>query len=323
MNCRVGLAYGRELLTYSFPGNHPMNSKRIEAFYEKVKNENFLDNKNIVVVKPEMASEEVLKLFHSDDYISFVKEKSIEGKGLLDDEDTPAFKGVFEAASYVVGTTVKLVDMIMEKKIDHGLNPMGGLHHAQRSSAAGFCVFNDAAVALVRLKTYYKLSKILYFDIDAHHSDGVYYPFEYDGWLYYIDVHEDGRYLYPGTGSEDEKGKGKGYGKKLNIPLKPNSSDKEFLSLLDSIEAFLREAKPEFIVLQAGGDGLEGDPIADLRYSKRVHEETARLLHSISHEFSEGRLLVLGGGGYNPEKTSEAWISILRIILEASSNLNL
>lgn len=318
MDCNVGLAYGQELLLYSFPGNHPMNSKRIATFYEKVKNESILKKRNVTIVKPELASEEDLMLFHTRNYISFVKEKSIEGRGLLDDEDTPAFKGVFEAASYVVGTTLKLVDMIMEKKIDHGFNPMGGLHHAQRNSAAGFCVFNDAAVALLKLRAYYKLSRILYFDIDAHHSDGIYYPFEQEGWLYYVDIHEDGRYLYPGTGSKEEKGKGEGYGKKVNIPLKPNSGDKEFLSALNSVEPFLQEAKPEFIVLQAGGDGLEGDPITDLRYSKKAHEETARLLHNISHEFSDGRLLVLGGGGYNVENTSNAWVSILKVLFGES-----
>lgn len=315
MNCKIGLAYGQELLLYSFPGNHPMNSKRIATFYEKIKNEKILEKKNVVLVKPRFASEEDLMLFHTRAYVSFVKEKSVEGEGLLDDEDTPAFKGVFEAASYVVGTTLKLVDMVMENKIDHGFNPMGGLHHAQRNSAAGFCVFNDAAVALMKLRTYYKLNRVLYFDIDAHHSDGVYYPFEQDSWLYYVDIHEDGRYLYPGTGSKEEKGKGEGYGKKVNIPLKPNSGDEEFLSALSSIESFLREAKPEFIILQAGGDGLEGEPIADLRYSKKAHEETARLLHNLSHEFSNGRLLVLGGGGYNVENTSNAWIAILKILL--------
>jgi acetoin utilization protein AcuC len=318
MVCKVGLAYGQELLLYSFPGNHPMNSKRIATFYEKIKSEGILEKKNVVTVKPELASEEELMLFHTRDYVSFVKEKSVEGRGLLDDEDTPAFKGVFEAASYVVGTTLKLVEMIMENRINHGFNPMGGLHHAQRNSAAGFCVFNDAAVALLKLRTYYKLSRILYFDIDAHHSDGVYYPFEQDGWLYYVDIHEDGRYLYPGTGSKEEKGKGEGYGKKVNIPLKPNSGDKEFLSALNSVESFLKEAKPEFIVLQAGGDGLEGDPITHLRYSKKAHEETARLLHNIAHEFSDGRLLVLGGGGYNVENTSSAWVSILKVLLGES-----
>ncbi|MEM3258536.1 MAG: acetoin utilization protein AcuC [Thermoproteota archaeon] len=318
MSCKVGLAYGQELLLYSFPGNHPMNSKRIATFYEKVKNEKILDRKNVVVVKPRLANEEELTLFHSKSYVSFVKEKSIYGEGVLDDEDTPAFKGVFEAASYVVGTTLKLVDMIMENSIDHGFNPMGGLHHAQKNSAAGFCVFNDAAIALLRLKTYYKLNRILYFDIDAHHSDGIYYPFEEDGWLYYVDIHEDGRYLYPGTGSKEERGKGEGYGKKINIPLKPKSGNKEFLFALSSVKSFLREAKPEFIVLQAGGDGIEDDPITDLRYSKKAHEETTRLLHNVSHEFSNGRLLILGGGGYNVENTSNAWISILKVLVGES-----
>jgi len=313
--CKVGIAYGEELLYYSFPGDHPMNRRRIETFFLKASEKGIFERENVVKIKPEKAKEEEILLFHSKDYLTFVKEKSEEGKGLLDDGDTPAFKGVYEASAYVVGTTLKLVDMIMENKIEHGFNPMGGLHHARKNSAAGFCVFNDICIAIMKLRVNYGLNRILYFDIDAHHGDGVYYSFEEEDWLYFVDVHEDGRYLYPGTGRRNELGRGKGYGKKINIPLMPYSGDEEFLKALESVDSFLEEAKPEFVILQAGGDGLKDDPITHLRYSKLVHEKTSERLHKLSHKYANGRLLVLGGGGYNPEKVSEAWIAVVEELL--------
>jgi acetoin utilization protein AcuC len=281
-----------------------MNSSRIMKFYELLPGD-------FVLLDPVMAGEEEIALFHSRDYIEFVKSMSERGSGYLDYGDTPAFKGVYEASAYVVGSTLRALDSVLRGEVDHAFNPMGGLHHARRGSAAGFCVFNGIGV-LFEAARRRGLRKILYIDIDAHHGDGVYYEYEEDPEVFIVDVHEDGRYLYPGTGFEWERGKGEAEGTKLNISLKPGDGDSEFLARFEEAREFMEGISPDLVVLQCGGDCLDGDPITHLRCSPRVHREVARVAHEVAHRKASGRLVALGGGGYNPERVASAWIDVIR-----------
>jgi acetoin utilization protein AcuC len=124
------------------------------------------------------------------------------------------------------------------------------------------------------------------------------------------DIHEDGRYLYPGTGYSSETGRGEAVGKKLNIPLAPSSGDDDFIREFEKLEVFVRNFKPQFIFFQCGADGLDGDPITHLRYSAKAHSYAANKLHTLSHEVCNGRLLAMGGGGYNPKNVEPAWIAV-------------
>jgi acetoin utilization protein AcuC len=302
--CRVGVLFGHQLTLYSFGPSHPLNSSRILKFYE-------LLPRDFVFLDPVMAKEEEITLFHKRDYVEFVKRMSEKGFGYLDYGDTPAFKGVYEASAYVVGSTLRALDSILKGEVDHAFNPMGGLHHARRGSAAGFCVFNDIGV-LFEVARKRGLNKILYIDIDAHHGDGVYYEYEEDPEIFIVDIHEDGRFLYPGTGFEWEIGKGKAEGTKLNITLQPGDGDSEFLARFEEAKKFMERINPDLVVVQCGGDCLEGDPITHLRCSSRVHKEVIRTAHEISHRKANGRLIALGGGGYNPEKVALAWVDVIK-----------
>jgi acetoin utilization protein AcuC len=222
LTCSVGVVKGRELLSYSFPRPHPFTSERVAAFWERLDRE---VPERIESLKPEKADEAVIELFHSREHLEFVKRASEFGYGSLDQGDTPAFRGIFEAAQYTVGSTLACLKEVMDGEIDHSFNPVGGLHHATRDSSAGFCVFNDIGVAVEVLRSQYGVKRILYVDIDVHHGDGVYYPYESDADLYVFDVHEDGRFLYPGTGSESEVGMGLARGTKVNVPLPPGTGD--------------------------------------------------------------------------------------------------
>ena len=304
LKCRVGVLFGEQLTLYSFGPNHPMNSSRILKFYE-------IMPRDFILLEPVMAKEEEITLFHKRDYVEFVKKMSEIGSGYLDYGDTPAFKGVYEASAYVVGSTLRALDSILKGEVDHAFNPMGGLHHARRGSAAGFCVFNDIGVLFEEARRR-GLRKILYIDIDAHHGDGVYYEYEDDPEIFIVDLHEDGRFLYPGTGFEWERGKGKAEGTKLNIPLQPGAGDSEFLAKFEGARKFMESINPDLVVVQCGGDCLEGDPITHLRCSSRVHREVIRVAHEISHEKANGRLIALGGGGYNPEKVARAWVDVIK-----------
>jgi acetoin utilization protein AcuC len=266
----------------------------------------------MTVVEPVPASEGDLLLFHSKKYVEHVKELSKTGEGYLNYNDTPAFKGVFEASLYPVGNTLNGLRCVLDGGFDHFFNPVGGLHHAAPDEARGFCVFNDSVIAISRAINEFKLRSVAYVDIDAHHGDGVFYEFEADPRVIVGDIHEDGRFLYPGTGDEREAGTGFGLGTKLNIPLPPGSGDEEFFKAFDMVEEFLRKSKPEMIFFQCGADGLSGDPLADLKYTAAAHSYASRKLHRLAHEICNGRILAMGGGGYNPANVSAAWLSVVR-----------
>lgn len=306
--CRVAVALGEELASYHFPPPHPFSAERYEAFRRALFSEAGL---RVIQVRPRRASEEELALFHDPSYVEYVKLASRRGRGYLDQGDTPAFRGIYEAASYVVGSSLSLLDLILTGAADHGFNPIGGLHHARRAAAAGFCVFNDVGVVIEAARRR-GLRDILYVDIDAHHGDGVFYEYEHDPHVWILDVHEDGRFLYPGTGFPHERGEGRAHGTKLNIPLSPGAGDEAFFQALERAREFLEGIRPDLVLMQAGADGLEGDPLTHLRYSFRVHERVASYLHRFSHERAGGRLLACGGGGYLPENVTKAWMAVLR-----------
>jgi acetoin utilization protein AcuC len=158
------------------------------------------------------------------------------------------------------------------------------------------------------------IRRIAYVDIDVHHGDGIFYAYEADPDLVFADVHEDGRYLYPGTGREDEIGTGAAKGSKLNIPLKPGSGDSEFLEAWPRVEQHLIRFEPEFILFQCGADGLQGDPLAHLTYSAATHALAAKSLVDIAGRFSKGRSMAFGGGGYDRRNLARAWSAVLREI---------
>jgi acetoin utilization protein AcuC len=211
----------------------------------------------------------------------------------------------------MVGSTLLAVEEVISGAVDHAFNPVGGLHHARRDASAGFCVFNDIGVAVEVLRRKHSIGKILYVDIDVHHGDGVFYSYEEDPDVFVYDIHEDGRYIYPGTGSASERGTGKAEGTKVNVALRPGAGDLEVYKELPRLEKFVRASKPEFIIFQCGADGLANDPIGGLTYSPDAHGTVAALLHRMSHEVCQGRIVALGGGGYDPQNCANAWLAVV------------
>ncbi|MHB1908554.1 MAG: acetoin utilization protein AcuC [Nitrososphaerales archaeon] len=305
--CKLGVSFGYASTLYSFPG-HPLNKTRTDLFGSSIKQE------GVSIVKPVPASEEDLLLFHSQEYVDFVKESSKNGEGFLDYGDTPSFKGVYEASLYAVGSTLNGLDLIVSGEYDHFFNPVGGLHHARRDRAGGFCVFNDSAIAIQKALSKLNFKRVAYVDIDAHHGDGVFYGYESDERVIIGDIHEDGRYIYPGTGFPNETGKGRANGTKLNLPLAPSSGDNEFISSFDKLEGFISSFQPEFVFFQCGADGLSGDPLTHLQYSAHAHSYAAGKLHSLAHDTCNGHILAMGGGGYNPRNVEAAWIAVARAL---------
>ncbi len=311
------LVAGEQIARYGFGDGHPFGPDRHEAFMRELHAAG-LDGA-VKRAAPRLATRDELELFHTPEYIDLVRERSVTGHGYLDAGDTPAFKGVFEAASYVVGAALVAVDAVMGAAVRRAFIPIAGLHHAARHRAAGFCVFNDCGVAIEALRRKHGLKRIAYVDIDAHHGDGVFYAFESDPDVLFADLHEDGKFLFPGTGREDETGSGPAAGTKLNIPMAPGATDEDFLAAWERVEDYLRAGEPEFIVFQCGADSLQGDPITHLQYSENAHAHAATRLCAIADELGHGRVIGTGGGGYNRRNLARAWTRVVGSFVGAAS----
>lgn len=306
--------HGNALARYGFGAGHPFGPDRLDAFWNECVARGL--DRRAEIAAPVQATDAELRRFHTPEYLERVRTQSLTGEGFLDFGDTPAFPGVYEAAATVVGTVLDGLRWILAGDDRRVFVPIAGLHHAHRGSAAGFCVFNDIGVAIETLRAEFGIHRIAYVDIDAHHADGVYYAFADDPELIFADLHEDGRFLFPGTGDASETGTGAALGTKLNIPLPPGSGDAQFHAVWPKVEAFVRQARPEFIILQAGADSVLGDPLTHLQFSPSVHGHAALRLRGLSRQCCAGRLLALGGGGYNRASLAAAWCEVVQALLD-------
>jgi len=311
------LYQGKALADYGFGEGHPFGPDRHDAFMQKAQQQGLLQHPEISLLEPLSGDESTVELFHTKEYVQKVRSMSKLGVGYLDQGDTPARRGIYESAMTVVGCVVDAVNRIMTGEFNRGFVPIAGLHHARRNSASGFCVFNDCGIAIEVLRQCYGVKRVAYVDIDAHHGDGVFYSFVEDPDLCFVDFHEDGNYLYPGTGFEYETGEGLAQGSKLNICLAPGATDEQFLARWPQAEAFLERARPEFILLQCGADSLGGDPITHLQLSEQAHNYAAKRLCKIADVYASGRILAMGGGGYNRDNLAAAWCAVLSELLES------
>lgn len=306
--------YADEALAgYGFPAGHPLGMDRQGAFLKEATAQGLVGR----ALRPasRKATRAEIERFHTPAHVDRVRDAERMGLEFLDTGDTPVFPGVFEAGSFVVGAALDGLSRLMGGEFERSLQPVGGLHHAGRDHSAGFCVFNDLGVVIETLRSDYGIRRVAYVDIDVHHGDGVFYAFESDPELIFADIHEDGRFLYPGTGREEETGKGAAAGTKLNLPLPAGSGDEEFARAWKRADAHLARHEPEFILFQCGADGLKGDPLAHLAYTPATHALAARSLRKLAQRCCKGRLMAFGGGGYDRGNLARAWSAVLRELI--------
>lgn len=284
--------------------------------YELMNTIGLLSYENVKVFEPRQASGDELRLFHDDEYLKQVKRASKAGSGFLDMGDTPAFKGCYQASALAAGASLKAVDLVMSGEVNHAMNIAGGLHHAHPGRASGFCIFNDPAISIAYLKRKYAVERVLYIDVDAHHGDGVMYGFYSDPGVLDVDFHEDGHHLFPGTGSTDEIGQSKASGVKINIPLPPFTGDKPYMHLFrEIVPTVVRKFLPEVLLWQCGADAHANDLLAHLQLTTRSYTEIATIMDDLSHEVARGRLVVFGGGGYNPANVARTWTLVAATLI--------
>lgn len=189
-------------------------------------------------------------------------------------------------------------EMVMSGEVDRAFAIAGGLHHAHRERASGFCIYSDLGAAIAWIRERYD-ARVLYIDYDAHHGDGVQGLFYTDPMVLTFSIHESGRYLFPGTGFPDELGEGDGYGYSFNLPVEPHTEDDSWISNYRDLLTELADAfRPEVIVLQSGCDAHVLDPLTHLRCTTRIYEETTRITCEVADAHCGGRMIVTGGGGY-------------------------
>lgn len=317
MTCKSAFIYSDSLLHYHFHEDHPFNQKRVLLTKELLEATGTLTKNDII--SPRMATIDELALFHDRTFIEAVMKAS--NGGLSEDdqfeyglgtEDTPIFPGMHEASSYLVGGTLTAVDAILENNYDHALNLGGGLHHGFKRKASGFCIYNDAAVAIKYIRKMYNL-KVLYVDTDAHHGDGVQAAFYDDPNVCTLSIHETGRYLFPGTGEVNERGIKEGHGYSFNLPLDAFTQDESFINTYESAFRSITDFfKPDIIISQNGADAHFLDPLTHLSSSMETFENIPMLAHELAHKYCGGKWIGLGGGGYDvwrvvPRAWSQVW----------------
>lgn len=306
---------GANIAAYGFGAGHPFGGDRHDVFHAELAARGLAAR--VTLASAREATHAELAAFHTRGHIARVETLCLAGEGCLDGGDTPAARGLDAAAAAVVGATVFAMESILAGHARRAFVPIAGLHHAARDHAAGFCVYNDCGVVLELLRSRHGLRRLAYVDIDAHHGDGVFYAFASDPDLGFADIHEDGRYLYPGTGGSAETGLGPAAGTKLNLPLPPGAGDDEFRQAWDRVEAYLNGFRPEFILFQCGADSLAGDPLAHLQYSPAAHAYAATRLCALADRWCDGRLLATGGGGYHRRNLALAWTGVVEAFVHA------
>ena len=336
MSGRSVFVHGGGLEDYGFGEGHPFNPIRLRMTVDLCKASGLLDGYDLV--EPDPASEPDLLTVHSLTYVRLVQQAS-RGQGSFSDlrpygigtPDNPVTPNVHDACARVAGAVLGACRMVMCGEAVHAMCISGGLHHALRSRASGFCFYNDAGVAIARLKEEHPGIRIAYVDTDAHHGDGVQWMFYEDPDVLTVSMHESGRYLFPGTGGVEEVGSGRGAGYSVNAPLEPYTEDESWVSCFDVlVPEVLRAFGPDIIISQNGCDGHALDPLTHLSATTRFYEHVPRVIHELAHELCGGRWVATGGGGYDiwrvvprawtvlwaavshqelPEKLPEDWLS--------------
>ena len=317
MRKNVCFLYNEGYLGYQFGPDHPFQPIRERMTLELLQELGVFEEM-AEVVSPASATRENLLLVHEKSYIDFVERMSKRGHGMLDLGDTPVTKGIFEASCQVVGGSLHGVDSIIDGSYMHAFNPGGGLHHAKEDSASGFCVFNDIVIAVRYAQRRYSLKRIAIVDIDGHHGDGT-QSLLYNEPVLKISFHHYG--IFPGTGSVEEIGRKSGRGYSVNIPLPAGSGDDVFMKAFREIVVpLLKEYSPQLLINQFGVDGHYQDPLVGLRLTTHTYEDVTVLMHDLAHSLCGGRLLVVGGGGYQPRNVARCWAVMFLALLGRRSS---
>jgi len=326
---KIGLIYTEEYQKYNFGRDHPLRPLRLKLTYSLMEKLGLLKHERLSIITPRLATQQEIERVHSAQYVYIVKKLSENPEDIstilmnpfhygLGPGDNPIFKGMYEASALVCGASITAAETVWnEEEYKIAFNPAGGLHHAMKDKASGFCIFNDIGVAIKHLKKLKKDIRIAYLDIDCHHGDGVQWLFYDDPNVLKISYHQDGRFLFPGTGDINEIGEGKGKGFSINFPLLPGTYNKPFINLFRKTAPKLLETyAPDILITQLGVDTYYDDPLTQMGFSLAVYRDIAQSLKTSARDYCNNKWLAVGGGGYLMTVVPRAWTLFLARMLD-------
>ncbi|GAA97574.1 uncharacterized protein L969DRAFT_121876 [Mixia osmundae IAM 14324] len=303
---RIAYYHDDDIGAYSYTYVHPMKPHRIRMAHNLIVNYGL--DKKMDVLRPERASPHSMTAFHTDEYINFLttvtsdtlEELTGHGTRFLIGEDCPAFDGLFEFCSISAGGSISSARRLNDGQADIAINWAGGLHHAKKREASGFCYVNDIVLAILELLRFH--ARVLYIDIDIHHGDGVEEAFYTTDRVMTCSFHKFGDY-FPGTGALGDQGIGKGKGYAINVPLRDGIEDESYHSMFKPIIQHLMDwYRPGAVILQCGADSLAEDKLGCFNLSMRGHAECVQFMKTF-----DVPLIVLGGGGYTIRNVARTW----------------
>ncbi|KAI7882528.1 histone deacetylase [Lichtheimia hyalospora FSU 10163] len=303
---RVCYFYDANVGNYHYGPGHPMKPHRIRMCHGLVMNYGLYKKMEIYRAKP--ANKWEMTQFHTDDYIDFLSRVTPENMEQYPKEqakfnvgdDCPVFEGLFEYCGLSAGGSMEGAARLNRGLCDIAINWAGGLHHAKKAEASGFCYVNDIVLGILELLRYY--ARVLYIDIDVHHGDGVEEAFYTTDRVMTVSFHKYGEF-FPGTGELKDVGAGRGKYYSVNFPLRDGIDDESYKSVFEpTIEKVIEWYQPSAIVLQCGGDSLSGDKLGCFNLSMRGHANCVEFVKKFNYP-----TLVLGGGGYTMRNVARAW----------------
>jgi acetoin utilization protein AcuC len=313
----VTIVWDPAMLAYNL-GDHPLDPVRVELTIELARGLGILDRDNVTIVSPVPADDATLTTVHSPDYLSAVRAAPHDpfwrGYG-LNTPDNPVFPDMHEASALVAGASVAAAEAVWKRHSTRAVNISGGLHHAMRNRASGFCVYNDVAVGIRRLLDL-GAERVVYLDVDVHHGDGVQAAFWDDPRVLTVSIHESPLTLFPGTGFSTEIGGEGAQGTAVNIALPAGTGDEGWLRAFHAVvPGVVRAFRPEVLVTQCGCDSHRVDPLADLQLSVDGQRRSYLAMRDLADELCDGRWIAFGGGGYGlVEVVPRAWTHLLAIM---------
>jgi acetoin utilization protein AcuC len=318
MSGSLAVAWDDALTRYDFGPGHPLAPVRVALTMALAGDLGVLSAPPVSMFGPLPATDAELATVHDDDYIAAVRQA---GRTLMPNaefglgtSDNPVFEGMHEASALVAGATLAAAQAVWSGSALHGASIAGGLHHAMRRAASGFCVYNDPAIAIKWLLAA-GAERVAYVDVDVHHGDGVQAAFYDDPRVLTISLHEHPATLFPGTGLPTETGEGAGVGYSVNVALPAGTGDAGWLRAFDAVvPPLLRAFKPTVLVSQHGCDSHRLDPLAHLELSIDAQRVAQVVLHDLAHELCDGKWLLTGGGGYAlVQVVPRTWTHLLAI----------
>lgn len=311
---KTGVIYSQGYLNHRPRAGHPEGRRRLERLLKAIHRDDL--HGSLVFLEPYMPNLRFVETVHSASYLESFRSVVRSGKKTFATVDCSISEASYDVALLAAGGVMAGVDAVLNGRVQNvfcAVRPPG--HHAGRESAMGFCFLNNVAVGASYARSAYGVGRIFILDWDVHHGNGTQEIFEEDPGTYFCSIHEHPTFCFPGTGRRMEKGKGEGYGYTLNLPVKPHTTDHEFLDIFEreiipEIEAF----RPDLIMLSAGFDAHRDDPIADLELTERSYVHMTRRICEMADRHCQGRIVSVLEGGYNGSSLTSSAIAHLKTL---------